>query len=359
MKYVVKSLIIVCIIFNLFLKAQVSAVELILLFGLISATVFTDAKSSWAKALALAAECVILYLVGSTSDYLFLALLVLVFDLIYTKLYYFAAAAAGLFIYFGLYSIKAEYWLIIALAGIISYVLRNDEDSKAKHHAILDNERRTKYELELAQAMLIKSQREAEKLAEEKERNRIARDVHDNVGHSIAGILIKLQATKKVLLKDSKAGIVMLDECVGHLQKSLQILRDTVHNMYKSDKKGVGHIENIVSEFKYCGANIKTEGNFENCSERIFQCLSYVLKEALTNTARHSHATSVHVILSSLDDSVVLTVADNGQGCREIKESLGMRSMRDRTQGLKGELKIDGTDGMRIVCAIPYEGENT
>ena len=149
----------------------------------------------------------------------------------------------------------------------------------------------------------------------------------------------------------------MLDECVVHLQDSLETLRNTVHNMYSHEKRGTEHIKNIVDEYKYCNAQVQIVGQFHNCSERVFKALSYVLKEALTNTSKHSMAETVHVTLTGEDSLVSLCVKDDGIGCNDIRESLGIRSMRDRINGLNGQFTIDGADGMLIRCVIPLNKE--
>jgi len=352
-KYIVKTAIFISIVLGFIYSAEVNVVELVLFLALLTAAVFTDTNSKIIKMIALSVECIILYFIGVHTEFLYMGILVLVFDSIYTKHYYFGAAAVFHIIYFQLYLREYQYWLIILFAGTIAYALKNETDKQEKYHGILDNERRTKYELELAQAKLIKSNKEVEKLAEAKERNRIARDVHDNVGHSIAGILIKLQATKKVLDKDTDKGNEMIDECVVHLKDSLEVLRDTVHNIYRHEKHGTDYIKSIVDEYKYCESQIKISGQYKNCTERTFSALSFVLKEALTNTAKHSKATKINVELKGEDFMVYMMIIDNGKGCSEIKESLGIRSMRDRVRGLNGKLKIDGSDGMKITCDIP------
>lgn len=358
MKYIVKSALLLSIIIDFLYQPQMRALELILVFCLVSATLFVGTKKKFIDIIAVLLECIIILFIGIYTDYVFLALLILLFDCIYTKYYYTIVVFLGYTIYFNIYDKAIEYYLIAVLVGIIAYSLRRDEDNKSAYHNILDNERRTKYELELAKANLIKSNKEVEKLAEAKERNRIARDVHDNIGHSIAGILIKLQATKKVLQKDMKSGNKMLDECIVHLQNSLQLLRDTVHNMYSYENRGTDYIKNIIDEYKYCDASIDIQGDFSSCSSRTFQALSYVLKEALTNTSKHSQATLVTVELKSDGNIVAMSFKDNGIGCTEIKESLGIRSIRDRIKVLNGTFQIDGHNGMHMFCEIPLTGEN-
>ena len=353
MKYIAKGIIAGYIVLSFLLIGRMSTIELILLLSLIAISLLTDLKSKKIVSVVLAVECIIVFLIGNYTNFVFWGMMILLFDIIYTSLYYIGAILTGEFIYFKTYDNNIEIWLIAALVAIVAYII-NDNLKKQKHyHDILDTERRTKYELELTKSSLIQSNKEVEKLVEAKERNRIARDLHDNIGHSVAGILINLQAAKKVMQRDMQKGNTMIDDCITHLKKSLQILRDTVHNMYSHDKRGVDYIKNIIDKYKYCDAQINISGNFVNCNERTFEVMAYVLKEALTNTAKHSKAKNVFVDINSRNYAVIMSIKDDGTGCANINESLGIRSMRDRIMGLYGTLKINGDEGMHILCEIP------
>lgn len=127
--------------------------------------------------------------------------------------------------------------LLFGMSSITAYLLKKSKESELHHRSILDGERRVRYDLEMVQNALIQSNKEIESLTEVKERDRIARDLHDTIGHSIAGILIQLQAAIKILHTNNLKAENILDNCVTRLQASLETVRDTVHNMYHAKKK--------------------------------------------------------------------------------------------------------------------------
>ncbi|MCK5128922.1 MAG: sensor histidine kinase [Clostridiales bacterium] len=357
MKYITKGLIASYIVFRFMIISKVSPIDLILIMSLIAVSLLIEDKNKKILPYILLIEGVIIFLIGIYTDYVFWAMLILLFDILYTELYLFGVIFLGEFIYFKLYENEIEIWIIIALVIIVAYMIRSNLRKKKSHHDILDNERRIKYELELTKASLIRSNKELQRLTQAKERNRIARDLHDNIGHKIAGILIKLQASRKVMEKDVKKGIVMLGECIIHLKDALETLRQTVHNMYRHDKSGIEYISKIVDEYKFCETTLDYNGNFANCPERYLEALSYVLKEALTNTAKHSKAQRIMIMFTCSDGLVTMEITDNGVGCTNIKESLGIRSMRDRIKSLDGSFKIESLEGMKIKCIIPIGRE--
>lgn len=353
MKYIIKGIIASCIVINFIYVGKTSTIELILFLSLVTITLLTDLENTRLVSLILIIECTVVFLIGSYTDFVVWSMLILLFDIIYTDCYLFGSILIGELIYFKVYDNSLEIWLIIALVGIVAYIMNTELKKKKDYHDILDTERRTKYELELTKASLIQSNKELQRLTQAKERNRIARDLHDNIGHKIAGILIKLQASKKVLKTDIGKGTGLLEECIIHLQEGLETLRDTVHNMYSHDMRGIDYIEKIVKDYKFCTTSFSSKGNFAQCPERYLEAISYVLKEALTNTAKHSKATEVDVHYDCTEGLLVMEVADNGIGCDDINESLGIRSMRDRIKSLDGSFSINGNDGMKIKCIIP------
>lgn len=353
MQYIIKGLIAIYIVLVFLVTKEIEAIELVLFLALMAVSVFIDSNMKKAAVVIILLECAVVFLTGVYTHYVVFALMILLFDILYTDKYLFGIIFAAQFIYFDCYNEEYETYLVLTVVACVAYIIKANLKKQEKHLAALDGERKTKYELEVTKASLIKSSIELQRLTQVKERNRIARDLHDTIGHKIAGILIKLQATKKVMESDTKKGNALLDECISHLQGSLQIVRDTVHDMYSHDTQGIDYIKSITDEYKYCNVDFKAEGIFIDCPQRHIVILSYVLKEALTNTAKYSKATKVDVLLECIDNVLVMKIKDNGIGCEDIKESLGIKSMRDRIKSIGGTFVVDGCDGMALKCIIP------
>ena len=245
--------------------------------------------------------------------------------------------------------------LISGVSGIFGYLSREFEDSKRAFTMSFDKERQYRYELEQAKAKLLNSSREAAHVAEIKERNRIAREIHDHAGHSIAGILLQLQASSKLFDRDRDKSKELLDKSIGELSSSLEHLRDTVHNIKPSESLGIEYIKKIVENYTYCPVNFTWGGDFNQLSAGQLEILQTNIKEALTNTSKYSNATRVDISIDINDKFIRLYIKDDGSGCKQIKEGLGISGMKERIANVGGSISISSEGGFMIVCIIPRD----
>ncbi|MCY6483433.1 histidine kinase [Clostridium aestuarii] len=245
--------------------------------------------------------------------------------------------------------------LIFFIVNIYGYIYTRYMKEQKKYKTLYDNERRTRYELEETKNRLIQSAVEVEHLAEIKERNRIAREIHDTVGHNIAGIYMQLQAAAKIRNKDTEKSYILVDKSINELSKSLSLLRETVHNIKPMQSIGINYIIKIIEEFNYCKVNFKYIGDFNNISSSIMQIISTNIKEALTNASMYSMADIIDINLEVNEKYIRLYIKDNGIGCESINEGLGISGMKERIKNIGGNIAIDSKNGFLIVCIIPME----
>ncbi|MTI94647.1 MAG: sensor histidine kinase [Firmicutes bacterium] len=277
----------------------------------------------------------------------------------------FDLAARGLSLYIvllvpaGLIYLQGEYLLAYgllliysALSGYLSYTLQK---KAASFREVYDSERRNRYSLEEAKSRLMHSAREAAHLAEMRERNRIARDIHDHVGHNLAGILLQMQVIEKLTKKDPEKARELLAQSISGLADAVKLIRETVHNLKPREQLGLDYIENIISMFKFCEVDFKHHGDIAVISASHTEIISSIIKEALTNAARHSNASFVEIELDVRERIVRLFIQDNGSGCGDIKEGMGISGMKERVRNAAGSLTINATDGFSIVCVLPRE----
>lgn len=358
MKNISKGLIILFCIISIIQTKWIDYMDITIMLLIISTTVLIDGINKMGRVVVLLIETILVGYAFVMGGFSCLILCILLFDAIYIQLPI-LVISIPVFILFkldSLITLPIAYWLSFFLAGIVAYLLRKEETKQNYYNEILDNERRMRYDLEITKNELILSNETIEKLTEAKERNRIARDLHDTIGHSMAGILIQLQAVQRVIRKDSQKTEVIIDRCVKNLQSSLGTIRDTVHNMYHTEKLGIDYIKKIVKEYTYCKVEFQYNGDFSKCSTKHLETFTYILKEALTNASKYSEATQIYIELTLNEKLIRLAIKDNGIGCQVIKEGLGLRSMKDRIRNIGGTIAIDGSHGMIIVCTIPqYE----
>lgn len=204
----------------------------------------------------------------------------------------------------------------------------------------------------------------SEKIAEDKERKRLAREIHDTLGHALTGIAagvdaciamidINPEATKKQLMVISK----VVRQGIVDLRNSLNKLRPGALEQHGFK----GAIENMIEEFtSVSDLTISLDYrldkvDFENTKEDI---LFRVIQESVTNAVRHGDATHIDISLYIEDNSLYLKIQDNGQGCEEIHYGFGLKQMKERLGMINGKVAYDGHHGFLTIVTIPLqEGE--
>lgn len=247
----------------------------------------------------------------------------------------------------------AFFALLITLSGLSAHFSAYNQLRSEEYLQGYDRERQLRYELEGAKVKLQRSSHELVHVAEIRERNRIAREIHDSAGHSLAGILLRLQAARKVLGANPEAASSMIQECVERLAESLTMLRNTVHNIKPQEKLGLKEIEAIISSFTFCPVEFQSAGDFSNVPPNHLGIMAAAVRELLTNTIKHSGATKVNITLEVAPMYVRLAYADNGQGRVSSKEGLGLSGIRERAYSINGTVSIDGRNGFLAVCVLP------
>ncbi|WP_032122594.1 sensor histidine kinase [Clostridium amazonitimonense] len=263
----------------------------------------------------------------------------------------------GLGIGFLLYKRQYNYLPSYALYGLLCFIIGRERKKSSYinnlYKSTHDKERRYIYELESTKQKLMNSSREIVYLTEAKERNRIARTLHDNLGHKIAGILMQLQASRQVALKDQDKMLQLLDKSIEGLSSSLELIRDTVHNIKPKENVGIEYIKKLIEDFTYCNVEFKYKGDFNNVNSLEMEIITSTLKEALTNISKYSKASKVNIEIDANVNFIRIYIKDDGVGAENIKEGLGISGMKERLKNIGGNLSISSQDGFMIVGIIP------
>lgn len=280
---------------------------------------------------------------------------IITFDLFYKKFYYgsFPVILSGF--YFLRNQDLIEYIFFTSICAYFAYVSRSLQEKNDSMRSVYDSERKARYELENTKNKLLKSSKEVAHIAEIKERNRIARQIHDNVGHSIAGILFQLQASFKLREKDRDKSYELLKKSIEELSSSLDVLRDTVHNIKPIEKLGLEYIKGVIDNYTFCPVDFRFTGDFGSLDAAHAEILHTNVKEALTNASKYSSASKVDISIDINPSFTRLYIKDNGAGCPKIKESLGLSGMRERVKNIGGSISISSSDGFLIVCILPRD----
>jgi two-component system sensor histidine kinase DesK len=204
-------------------------------------------------------------------------------------------------------------------------------------------------------AKLRMAHEEIEQLAKTAERERIARDMHDVLGHSLSLIVLKSELAGRLLESQPARAALEIAEIETAARLALGEVRKTLSG-YRS--------EGFASELTRAGQVLKTAGVRLNrpaaaptLTPRHEATLSLVLREAVTNIVRHAGAKECSIEVSTEKDRTKLVIADDGRG--DIRqEGNGLRGMRERVQELGGSLSLESHRGTCLRIELPQLNEN-
>ena len=193
------------------------------------------------------------------------------------------------------------------------------------------------------------------------ERNRIARDIHDNAGHSMTSVIMQTEAAKLLIDNNPEEAKSKIISANIQAKNALEQMRESVHllagrNASRSLKE---EIEEILAQtmdgtdiiIRYDIADIQLSGD-----RRRFVANS--LKECLSNGMRHGGASAFYVELGASGDNVSLIVSDNGSGLPEdFKEGFGLRGIREKATQFGGGIVFESESGDGCEIKITIKGE--
>jgi len=194
----------------------------------------------------------------------------------------------------------------------------------------------------------------SEKLAQTQERNRLARELHDTLAHTLSGVSVQLEATRALFDRDPKGARKMLAQTLESTKSGLAETRRALVDLRSSDLEAYGltqalrHMATAAAERGGMAVDFHLDKRLDVLPEDIAHCLYRSAQEAFENTLRHAGASKITVSLTAEDESVVMIIADDGAGFDPAaikKEHLGIRGMRERVEMLGGELDIHSARG--------------
>lgn len=197
---------------------------------------------------------------------------------------------------------------------------------------------------------LLRAQEEVEQMAKVAERERIARDLHDVLGHTLSLIVIKSELAAKIAEKDSARAIQEIRDVERISRDALAQVRSTVRG-YQA--------RSLQSEMKEATAALESAGLKVHCE---FQpvtlaavqegVLALALREGVTNVIRHSGAHACDLRFHQVNGTCHLEIQDDGSG-QPAPEGLGLSGMRHRVEALGGTLQRETASGTRLIICLP------
>ncbi|MBA2240988.1 MAG: sensor histidine kinase [Solirubrobacterales bacterium] len=195
--------------------------------------------------------------------------------------------------------------------------------------------------------------------AQEEERARVARDLHDEVNQSLTGLLLRLEATRKSAPAELAAELAETQALANQAMQELLGMSRQLRPTALDDLGLKAAVAGLVKDLEKRGelrASLRTEGELTGLPEDVQLVVYRVTQEALNNTARHADAGAVEVLLRRAPRTLELVVRDDGRGFafEEGGRGLGLGGMRERALLVGGDLEIESRAdlGTRISLRI-------
>ncbi len=208
-------------------------------------------------------------------------------------------------------------------------------------------------ERERYQRQLVQAAEENQRLAAIAERERIARDLHDLLGHTLSVVTLKAELAAKLAERDPARAAREMREVERISREATAQVREAVQG-YKS--RGLqGELASARLALEAAGVRFEYYAQALTLSPTQETVIGMALREAVTNVIRHSGATRCAIRLLKEADRVVLEVEDDGRG-GVLEEGSGLRGMRQRAEALGGSLEYSGDGGTRLRLWLPTTG---
>jgi two-component system sensor histidine kinase DesK len=206
-----------------------------------------------------------------------------------------------------------------------------------------------------ADAKLRMAQEEIEQLAKTAERERIARDMHDILGHSLSLIVLKSELAGRLLSSQPGRAALEIAEIETAARQALAEVRKTITG-YRSEGFA-SELTRAAQILETAGVRLNKPAKAPYLTPRHEATLSLVLREAVTNIVRHAGASECSIEVFTAQDRTQLVIADDGRG--DIRqEGNGLRGMRERVQELGGSLSLESSRGTRLQIELPQSVQN-
>ena len=250
---------------------------------------------------------------------------------------------------------------VVFFVAVFAQMRLNEQQARERTEQLM-------VELEKANAQLVAYATQVEELAMTQERNRLAREIHDSLGHYLTTVNVQIEAARAVMGSDPGRALDALNKAQDLTQRGLARVRESVSALRESpvSNRTLGEaIASLVKESQSSGivTEFEVTGEPQPLENKVALALYRTAQEGLTNVRRHARASRVDVRLDFQPGKVRLEVRDNGVGAADIETEggFGLLGIRERMQLLGGRLEIqtDAGKGFRLTATVPAADEGS
>lgn len=245
--------------------------------------------------------------------------------------------------------------IILGVVTVAQYILKLNSFKwqKLKQDFVVqrDNLKETSIKLSNKLSELRYRQDEEITIATLNERNRIAREIHDNVGHLLSSSIIQIGAIMSVTKDDdTKKSLKVVSET---LNDGMNSIRCSVHDLMDDSIDLYQQVKKIKNDFNFCNIDLDYEVNNSLDVQLKYGIIS-IVKEALSNVIKHTNASNVYIKIYEHPKLLQLIIYDNGNLNNKISyNGIGLEGIKRRVEELKGTVNFKTDRGFKIfICFI-------
>jgi len=235
-------------------------------------------------------------------------------------------------------------------------------------HLLMETQREQRKKLILANMQLAQHAETLEQLTISRERNRLARELHDTLAHTLSGQIVTLEALKLELGRKNAKTKITIEQLLENTRIGLAETRRALKDLRSKQVEDLGlrlALTNLVTDAA-ARANaipqIYIQQNIPPFTYQMEQCLYRISQEALENIIKHAEATKIELVLTLENRFSKLKIADNGIGFSEENpipySSLGIKGMKERTQEFDGIFSITSSANYGTTIEVSFEVAN-
>lgn len=254
------------------------------------------------------------------------------------------------------YAITSDDIVTFTLVSSIKYVFVFSMFYVAKKQLILNNR------LKILMRELKEKTQTLEEMSVLRERNRIAREIHDTLGHTLTGAIVQLEVAKKMVYINEKKAVEAIEKSqditragFADVKRAIKALRPIMIEENTLEESLYFIFERVESDFKY-------KINYiiqlpEVVPEDVKVSVYRIVQELITNSIRHGEANAMELRIDYQNHIIRIDTKDNGKGCKDIHEGYGLIGIRERVDSFDGEIHFNSkvNDGFSSVITIPIK----
>lgn len=190
------------------------------------------------------------------------------------------------------------------------------------------------------------------------EKTRLAQMLHDKLGHSINGSVYQLEACKVLLDRDTEVCKAMVQAVIDNLRGSMDEIREILRRE-RPDKQKLTMLQlhSMCADCEKVGieANLSVQGEMSEIPDNFLEILLDNACEAISNALKYSKCTKIDIQIVVMNRMLRCTISDNGVGCENVVDGMGLSGMRKRMRSVNGILDFKTDMGFTINMLLPLE----